>query len=150
MTTLVEKYVDAFKSVTAEAGEAIQVEAYIDTLCGYIRFNERCSREEIEDIKKALTQVADQVIKTKFPNYNREMKKRRVLILGPKREVPNNCVIETDDNIVQWEMTYDDAKTTFGRAKSYNKDLIKKFENSTSVHRANKTEPDVLRIWQII
>lgn len=141
MTALLPKYESDFAHVVDQMTEVYQMEAFVDYICGQIRWVEACSREEIDIIKSVFQGVVDSATRRK--NLDRKAgsameggQPRRVLIAGPRAEIEEEKMIYTGTQI--WEMSYEDSERALPKITSYNETQEKKSSNRINPRKGDK------------
>ena len=117
------------------------MEAFIDYICGQIRWVEACSREQIDTIKLVFRGIVDSAIRRKNLDckaqpVTREGPPKRVLIAGFRSEIEEEKMIYTGTQI--WEMSYEDSERALPKITSYNETQEKKSSNRINPRKGDK------------
>ncbi len=131
--------------------EVYQMEAFVDYICGQIRWVEACSREEIQKIGSVFEGIVEDAIQSQNldqkPRFvTKEGQPKRVLIAGPRAEVEEEKMIYTGTQI--WEMSYDDGERALPKITSYNEAQERKSANRTNPRKGDKAYQPI-RIYKL-
>jgi len=156
MAALLPKYESDFGRVVDGMTEVYQMEAFVDYICGQIRWVEACSREEIEKVRSVLQGIVEAAIQRKNLDYKpRTLNKvegkgvdvyKRVLIAGPRAEVAEEKMIYTGTQT--WEMSYEDSERALPKITSYNEAQERKSANRTNPRKGDKAYQPI-RIYKL-